>query len=228
MVCTGIYYGRPGVIRRNFAIFSEALQDTYPAQTQARAQVFACMTRYHAADLSCSRLGGLLKKSGSESNFLDACELDNQSKTRLTRGAEARLSAPAKTPSAKSAKGAKGIGGFTMIAIVRACALGIALLVTAIAAARAANQTVVVELGNVSTLALDKPYETVLIGAPDIIDVHRRDDRTVALEPLNPGVTNIVFVDDQNIVIANIELLVRQPAIGVIDRIPQLVRRSVR
>ncbi len=115
-----------------------------------------------------------------------------------------------------------------MIAIVRACALGIALLVTAIAAARAANQTVVVELGNVSTLALDKPYETVLIGAPDIIDVHRRDDRTVALEPLNPGVTNIVFVDDQNIVIANIELLVRQPAIGVIDRIPQLVRRSVR
>ncbi len=115
-----------------------------------------------------------------------------------------------------------------MTAIVRACTLGIALLVTAVAAARAMDQTVVVELGIVSTLAFDRPYETVLIGAPDIIDVHRRDDRSVALQPLNPGVTNLVFMDDRNIVIANVEIRVRQPAIGVVDRIPRLVGRSIR
>jgi len=107
-----------------------------------------------------------------------------------------------------------------MTAIVRAFTLGAALLLTSIAAARAADQTVALRLGSGSALVLDRAFETVLIGDSNVVDVHTRDDRSVILEPLAPGTTNLIFLDDRNVVIANIELLVRQPAINLVGKIP--------
>ena len=47
-----------------------------------------------------------------------------------------------------------------------------------------------------------------MIGDPDIVDVHARSDRSVILDPLNPGATNLVFVDERNIAITNVRILV--------------------
>src|SRR5882757_1576701 len=105
-----------------------------------------------------------------------------------------------------------------MAAIFRAFSLGIALILTTVAATRAADQTIALKLGSGSALVLDRSFETVLIGDSDVVDVHTRDDRSVILEPLAPGTTNLVFVDDQHTVIANVEVQVRQPAINLVGK----------
>jgi Flp pilus assembly secretin CpaC len=106
-----------------------------------------------------------------------------------------------------------------MAAILRAFTLGTALLLTTIAACRAADQTIDLKLGVQSTLVLDKAFATVLIGDPDVVGVDERDDRSLILEPLAVGTTHLVFVDDRQIVIANIEVVVRRPAIDMVGRI---------
>ena len=104
-------------------------------------------------------------------------------------------------------------------AILRAFTLGTALLLTSVVAGRAADQTVALRLGVKSALVLDRAFETVLIGDSDIVDVHERDDRSVVLDPLAPGTTNLIFVDDRKIVVANIEVRVQQPVISLVGKI---------
>jgi Flp pilus assembly secretin CpaC len=106
----------------------------------------------------------------------------------------------------------------TMTAILRALTFGTALFLATIGASHAADQTVALKLGVKSALVLDRAFDTVLIGDSDIVDVHERDDRSVVLDPRAPGTTNLVFVDGQKIVIANIEVVVRQPAINLVGR----------
>jgi Flp pilus assembly secretin CpaC len=105
-----------------------------------------------------------------------------------------------------------------MNAILRAFALGVVLLLTTIPATRAAEQTIALKLGFGSALVLDRAFETILIGDSNVVDVRTRDDRSVFLEPLAPGATNLIFLDEQNIVIANIAVLVRGPAIDLVAR----------
>jgi Flp pilus assembly secretin CpaC len=104
----------------------------------------------------------------------------------------------------------KGSGGFPMTAIPRILALGASLLLTAGPAARAQDQAVVLEFGIDSTLVLDRPFDTILIADSDIVDVHPRNDRSIVMEPLNSGSTNLIFLDNQHIVIANVPILVRK------------------
>lgn len=106
-----------------------------------------------------------------------------------------------------------------MTAILRAFTLGTALLVTSVAAGRAADQIVALRLGVKSALVLDRAFETVLIGDLDIVDVHERDDHSVVLDPLTPGTTNLIFVDDRKIVVANIQVHVQQPVISLVGKI---------
>jgi Flp pilus assembly secretin CpaC len=106
-----------------------------------------------------------------------------------------------------------------MTAILRAFTLGTALLLTSVVASRTADQVVALRLGVKSALVLDRAFETVLIGDSDIVDVHERDDRSVVLDPLAPGTTNLIFVDDRKVVVANIEVLVQQPVISLVGKI---------
>jgi Flp pilus assembly secretin CpaC len=67
-----------------------------------------------------------------------------------------------------------------------ACAFGVQLLLAAMSCSTwAADQTITLRLGTGSTLTLERPFKVVLIGDPDVVDVHERGDRAVALEPLN-------------------------------------------
>jgi Flp pilus assembly secretin CpaC len=90
----------------------------------------------------------------------------------------------------------------------RAFALALALPLATSSATWAAEQTITLRLGAGSALALERPFKTVLIGDPNVVNVEARSDRSVVLEPLNPGATNLVFIDDAGIAIANIRILV--------------------
>jgi Flp pilus assembly secretin CpaC len=107
-----------------------------------------------------------------------------------------------------------------MTALIRAFALWAALLPAAISATWASEQTIDLSVGFKSSLVLDRAFETVLLGDANVVDVHSPDNRLIILEPLAPGATNLIFLDDQNIVIANIALVVRQSAVNLVGKIP--------
>ena len=94
---------------------------------------------------------------------------------------------------------------------VRTCAIVLALFLTTISVACAANQAITLRLGAPTALALERPFKTVLIGDPNIVDVHTLNDRRVTIEPLNLGATNLIFVDDRSIAIANVRIVVLGP-----------------
>jgi Flp pilus assembly secretin CpaC len=104
--------------------------------------------------------------------------------------------------------------------LVRSLALWAALLLATISATWAADRTIDLRVGFGLSFVLDRAFETVLIGDSDIVDVHTRDNRSVVLEPLAPGATNLVFLDDKNIVIANVAILVRQSVVNLVGKIP--------
>ena len=68
----------------------------------------------------------------------------------------------------------------------RLFAVALTLLLVAIPKTWAADQTITLRLGIGSPLALERSFKAVLIGDPDVVDVHTRNDRSVMLEPLNP------------------------------------------
>ncbi len=96
---------------------------------------------------------------------------------------------------------------------VRAYFLVLILLLTTISVACAADQTITLRLGsNIKTaLALERAFQTVLIGDPNILDVHTLSERRVTLEPLSLGTTNLIFVDERSIAITNVRILVLGP-----------------
>lgn len=94
---------------------------------------------------------------------------------------------------------------------MRTCVIVLILFLTMISVACAADQTITLRLDVPTALALERPFKTVLIGDPNIVDVHTLNDRRVTLEPLKLGATNLVFVDDRNIAIINVRIVVVGP-----------------
>ena len=92
---------------------------------------------------------------------------------------------------------------------VFALALILLLVLAANSATWAADRTITLSLGAGSTIVLERAFKTVLIGDPNVVNVQARGDRSVMLEPLNPGATDLVFIDDANIAITNIRILVQ-------------------
>jgi Flp pilus assembly secretin CpaC len=96
-----------------------------------------------------------------------------------------------------------------MIASLRACACGFVLLLNMATATFAPDQTIILEFGGTGSMfMLDRPFETVLIGDPNVIGVHIQTDRSVMLEPLNLGASDLVFLDERKIAISNIRVFV--------------------
>jgi Flp pilus assembly secretin CpaC len=90
----------------------------------------------------------------------------------------------------------------------RSCLVAVALLLTTISATWAADQTITLRLGAGSALGLERPFKTVMIGDPNVVNVRTYSDRSVVLEPLSLGATNLVFVDAKSIAITNVRILV--------------------
>jgi Flp pilus assembly secretin CpaC len=98
-----------------------------------------------------------------------------------------------------------------MLNRLRSCALGLLLLLAA-SASEATEQTIKLALGAGYLLTLDAPFESVLIGDPNIIAVTLQTDRTVILKGVGRGTANVVFLDWQSVVIANIGVVVVEAA----------------
>lgn len=96
-----------------------------------------------------------------------------------------------------------------MIPMLRACLLAAALLPITGSASWAADQTITLRLGAGSALTLGRPFKTVLIGDPGVVDVRTRSERAVLLVPLELGATTLVFLDQDSIAIANFRVEVR-------------------
>ena len=69
-------------------------------------------------------------------------------------------------------------------------------------------QTVDLRPNFISTFTVDKPFKTVLIGNPKIVEATAETDRTVVLTPRDVGETNIIFLDERNIQITSINVVV--------------------
>ena len=70
-----------------------------------------------------------------------------------------------------------------MATLLRACALGLGLLLTASPVAWAADQTITLTPGVGFQLLLERPFKSVLIGNPNVVDVQNLTDSSVILKP---------------------------------------------
>ena len=97
-----------------------------------------------------------------------------------------------------------------MIAWLRLCLLVVLLagVPPTRSATGTADKTLTLTLGAGSTFRLERSFDTILIDNPDVVDVRTLSDRAVLLEPLNLGSSNVLFVDERNIAIANIKVVV--------------------
>jgi Flp pilus assembly secretin CpaC len=102
--------------------------------------------------------------------------------------------------------------GFAMIVVVGIFVLALGYALGARAAGLTDQRIVRLTRGAGSQLMLESPFETVLIENPDIVEVHHQSDRLVLLEGLALGASNVVFIDANNVAIANIRVLVCKTA----------------
>jgi len=75
-------------------------------------------------------------------------------------------------------------------------------------AARAHQDTLSLGVGASARMQFDHAFATVLVGDPAVVGVRSDDDLSVVIEARNAGVTNLVFLDAQGLVTANIRVSV--------------------
>jgi Flp pilus assembly secretin CpaC len=91
---------------------------------------------------------------------------------------------------------------------IRELVVAAILLFGAIAGAKAEDDAVAIGPGDAFRIFVEKAFATVLVGDPTIVDVRTDDDRSVTIEPLTSGRTNLVFIDARGVVIANVKVSV--------------------
>ena len=91
-----------------------------------------------------------------------------------------------------------------------ALVIALAIFLATISLSRAADEPpIILAVGTKGmTLMLERPFKAVLIGDPDVVDVLIQGDRLATLQPQGLGATNIVFLDEGNIAIANFRVVV--------------------
>jgi Flp pilus assembly secretin CpaC len=95
-----------------------------------------------------------------------------------------------------------------MRSCIRELVVAAMMSLAAITGARAGDDAVELGVGDAFRLFLEKAFATVIVGDPLVVDVRTDDDRSVLIEPLSAGETNLVFVDARGIVIANVRISV--------------------
>jgi len=91
---------------------------------------------------------------------------------------------------------------------IRELVVAAIVLFSATAGARAEDDPVALGVGTAFRLFVERAFASVIVGDPAVVDVHADDDRSVLIEPLNSGETNLVFIDARGVVIANVRISV--------------------
>src|SRR5437764_1330017 len=89
---------------------------------------------------------------------------------------------------------------------------GLASRASSATRAEEAARTIALRPNFISTFTTDKPFKTILVGNPKIVDATVQDDRTVVLTPHAVGETNIIFLDERNVRVTSINVLVEEGA----------------
>jgi hypothetical protein len=99
-------------------------------------------------------------------------------------------------------------GSAGIATMLRILVYSVAFMFITIPAGCAKDRVFAVQRGTPFPLTLDMPFETFMVEHPDVIDVHSRGDRSLIVEGIALGASNIVFLDAKSIVVANIRILV--------------------
>ena len=91
---------------------------------------------------------------------------------------------------------------------IRELVVAAIVLFSATAGARAEDDPVALGVGTAFRLFVERAFASVIVGDPAVVDVQADDDRSVLIEPLNSGETNLVFIDARGVVIANVRISV--------------------
>ncbi len=77
----------------------------------------------------------------------------------------------------------------------------------------ACEQTLLLRPGVSRIFTIDRPYKTVLVGNPKVVDTRPLGDRSVVLvpPPEGAGETNVIFVDEANAQITSVNVRVEPP-----------------
>lgn len=70
------------------------------------------------------------------------------------------------------------------------------------------QETIQLAPGMATRVSAVRPFDTMRIADPSIVEVFRESESTVVLKPLNDGVTNIDFLDDKDVRIGSINVKV--------------------
>ena len=62
----------------------------------------------------------------------------------------------------------------------------------------AARQTITLRLGHLDVYTIARPFKTIVVGDPKIVDTQAVTDRTIIITPQAEGETTILFLDEQN------------------------------
>ena len=61
-----------------------------------------------------------------------------------------------------------------------------------------ARQTITLRLGHLDVYTIARPFKTIVVGDPKIVDTQAVTDRTIIITPQAEGETTILFLDEQN------------------------------
>ena len=62
----------------------------------------------------------------------------------------------------------------------------------------AARQTITLRLGHLDVFTVARPFKTIVIGDPKVVDTQAVTDRSIIITPQSEGETTILFLDEQN------------------------------
>jgi Flp pilus assembly secretin CpaC len=62
----------------------------------------------------------------------------------------------------------------------------------------AARQTITLRLGYLDVFTVARPFKTIVVGDPKVVDTQAVTDRSIIITPQSEGETTILFLDEQN------------------------------
>jgi hypothetical protein len=95
-----------------------------------------------------------------------------------------------------------------------AIGLLLAMLSSASLAEDIEGKTVNLTLGKYLPMRIDKPFKTILISDPKVVDLLAQTDKAVILHPLASGATTVMFLDADNLPIYNLDVVVTDAGPG--------------
>jgi Flp pilus assembly secretin CpaC len=61
-----------------------------------------------------------------------------------------------------------------------------------------ARQTITLRLGHLDVFTVERPFKTIVVGDPKVVDTQAVTDRSIIITPQSEGETTLLFLDEHN------------------------------